>query len=249
MACGLASADSMLGPLSCGTTGTQPTELGPSDGQLNCPGANINTLLYHLTEAVLTVNGAIKNNVSFQSILDITNNSATTQSGNAYAYSTFYVDQTSGPPNSVAMLQNFSGLNTGFTPGSAGPPPTLPTGMFSVFGETPGYPTPISLGPGVEDKINVSGASSATGTDTNSTDLNNWSGVTGFSFINDTASGEQNTFTGGNVTVTQTTFVNAGAVVTYYYASNVTTPEPTTMALLGGALLGIGLIGKRLRKS
>ena len=48
----------------------------------------------------------------------------------------------------------------------------------------------------------------------------------------------------------QSTYVDANASITYYYAPPGTiTPEPTTMALLGGALLGVGLLGKRLRKS
>jgi hypothetical protein len=56
-------------------------------------------------------------------------------------------------------------------------------------------------------------------------------------------------FGGGNVTVSQVTADNLSSEVIYDYTIPGGTPEPTTMALMGGALLGLGLIGKRFRKS
>jgi hypothetical protein len=39
------------------------------------------------------------------------------------------------------------------------------------------------------------------------------------------------------------------AEIDYSYTVNSSTPEPATMVLMGGALLGLGLLGKRIRKS
>jgi len=57
--------------------------------------------------------------------------------------------------------------------------------------------------------------------------------------------------TGGNNSTTYNTNVKEQIAVTYdfVYSPVSQTPEPGTMALLGGALIGCGLIGKRLKKS
>ena len=240
MACGLASANS-IGPLSCGTSGPGGTELGPSGttstaGNEVCPGANLPGG-YTLTSAVLTLNGQILDTTGFVSTITLINGNAVTASGSAVTQSAFYLDATS-----ANNLGNFAGITS---PSSALSP------FFTAQAATPGYPSDIAIAPGSSQTFNVSsGLLSQTGTDTNGTDLTNWTGLTGFSFIFDTHTTITSDFGGGNDKVGQVTFVDASAAVTYYYQPTGTmTPEPTTMALLGGALLGIGLLGKRLKKS
>jgi len=66
-----------------------------------------------------------------------------------------------------------------------------------------------------------------------------------------TATETDTALTGGDSTTTYNTMVKEQIAVTYdYTATSISsTPEPTTMALFGGALLGLGLIGKRFKKS
>jgi hypothetical protein len=52
---------------------------------------------------------------------------------------------------------------------------------------------------------------------------------------------------GGNIQVTQATNGTFQAEVDYTYIINSGTPEPATMALLGGGLLAIGLLRKRIK--
>jgi hypothetical protein len=57
------------------------------------------------------------------------------------------------------------------------------------------------------------------------------------------------TVTGGNLHSTYNTLVTEQVEVTYDYIALSGAPEPGTMALLGGALIGLGLIGKRFKKN
>jgi hypothetical protein len=243
MACGLASANS-IGPENCGpnpSAGPGGTELGPSGttttaGNITCPGASLGAG-FTLTSAVLTVGGQILDITGFVSTITLINGGGTTESGSAVTQSAFYLD-----PTSPSQLTNFSGITQGTN--ALNP-------FFSANAATPGYPANIAVGPGSSMTFDVSsGFLSQTGTDTNPVDLTNWTGATGFTFIMDTHTTITSDFGGGNDKVAQVTFVDANAAITYYYQPTGTiTPEPTTMALLGGALLGVGLLGKRLRKS
>ncbi len=87
-------------------------------------------------------------------------------------------------------------------------------------------------------------------------------GITGADLLNYQSTG-LSTFTLGGATKTLTTFSGGGgnislnvntqatfqAEIDYTYSIPSGTPEPTTMALMGGALLGLGLLGKRFKKS
>jgi hypothetical protein len=66
-----------------------------------------------------------------------------------------------------------------------------------------------------------------------------------------TATQSDTSLTGGDNTTTYATSVSEIIEVTYQIDEEEapTTPEPTTMALVGGALLGLGLMRKRLKKS
>jgi hypothetical protein len=52
---------------------------------------------------------------------------------------------------------------------------------------------------------------------------------------------------GGNITLNQTTQAMVEAEVDYTYTTPSGTPEPTTMVLFGSALVGLGLLRKRVR--
>lgn len=70
-----------------------------------------------------------------------------------------------------------------------------------------------------------------------------------FNLTGSTLTSETLTGGGGNINLGIATNATFEAEIDYTYSITSTTPEPTTMALLGGALLGLGLIGKRFKKS
>jgi hypothetical protein len=102
-----------------------------------------------------------------------------------------------------------------------------------------GFPTGVGLG-GV-DGVTMSLSSA----DANA----NYLGASTFTLTGGTK--DHATFSGGGGQIDVDLLASATfqAEIDYNYTVNASTPEPATMVLMGGALLGLGSLGKRLRKS
>jgi len=101
---------------------------------------------------------------------------------------------------------------------------------------------------GLYPKGNIDGVAGVVETITGG-DLNNYVGIASFTLGGTTKS--LTTFSGGgnNVTPSINTTAQFSAAIEYDYTTPNGTPEPTTMALMGGALIGIGLLAKRLKRT
>jgi hypothetical protein len=69
-----------------------------------------------------------------------------------------------------------------------------------------------------------------------------YSGTGTFNLTGQTATGTTFTGGGGNIQLATNSVALMSATVTYNYSG---VPEPTTMAMLGPALIGLGLIGRK----
>jgi hypothetical protein len=260
LASGLASANS-IGYLDSQLQVAFTTD---STYTLTLPDFNTNGGLYTLSSASLYFYGA-EDNSSFA----LSNSAASIQTFNLYENS----NVTRNGANTANNADRFSGeifdiFDTGTGPGLAQPNENFPnaitlgavgSGACPEYTPGPTCSSVLFVGPDIvihnTDAIygnpTGTGLQGLTGVVKQITggDLANYTGVGTFNLTGGTLTQEALAGGGGNITLGIATQAQLESEIDYFYTVNSGTPEPSTMALLGGALLGLGLIGKRFRKN
>jgi hypothetical protein len=225
----VASANVIL-TVDCSTV-LGPTELGTATpGVLSCPGFQPGTNGIPVTALLSSITLEIDGGIPVgsltpavpNSLITITNNNSASQVVDAYTTVNFQL------PNAAIALPGFS--FTTHAPLSY---------IFQAIGDTGSQTLPGNS----SASYIVAGSASETSTDTNASTYATYE-VPSFNFSVDTITAITALAGGGQVGVTQVTDGYATAEVTYEYTP---TPEPTTLVLLGSALLGLGFLSSRRR--
>lgn len=239
MACGMASADSIIQTFTLPLTNTDITGATGS-GTFNnflteCPSCSASWLTGVQLEIAVTED---------LNSLSVTNNSS---SSNTFTYETYSnLGVVGSAPTADQNLLGFALFNNksnfvatgGCTAGvAAGYVNLCNTGSVVYSGnQTINYAPPTIS---ASDDSGLQSAGSVTPYDTTGTFNLGFTTTTFQSFIGG----------GGLDANTQATQATGTVTVIYDYTIPSGTPEPATMALMGGALIGLGLIGKRLKKN
>ncbi len=195
------------------------------------------------------------------STLDIKNNSGGTITADAVAS----VNLTSSTTNTAFNSDRFlgenvtvfdTGLATNSALGSCANSATPITGganctQVTVLGGATNHYGPITVANtdspyGLTTGTGSLGTFGVVKTDTNSSNILNYVGTGTFSLTGTTVNATTQSGAGGNFQFTQIANASFTAEVDYTYTVPTGTPEPATFALFGGALLGAGLLRKRI---
>jgi hypothetical protein len=240
---------------SLNSTSCQGTTTGsPLGGDANCTltdwmgSVNNNTLPYaSISIAQFNVANATLNSISvdFMGAMESTYSLTNTTSTTVNSYQSSLVME--------ALALNAVGPYTPLqTSGSGTPCLVQETDHGSTFCDTGVAPTIVTLAPGTYAAGTIGPTTVDAYADSGSVTLGSTAGWIGSgNVIVPVAAIVATNFngSGGNFTLSQTTDAVGELSVTYNYTLNPSTPEPTTMVLFGSALIGLGVLRKRVRNS
>jgi len=256
-ACGVASANSISYLDSQGIVSFN------TDGSYTLTLPDFNPLIGTLTGATIYFNGTeVVSTVSF------TNTAATTQVFDSLATSNLVF----GANNTANSADKFTGetldlFDTGIGPGLAqlpNPQGTITLGAAGSGACPEGTPSAscnsVAYTPPNEAVSNtdaVYGLSTGTGSlgldgtvlNITGADLLNYEGAGTFNLSGATEGLTLVLGGGNNISYNINTQASFQAEIDYTYTIPGGAPEPATLALMGGALLGLGLLGRRIKKS